>query len=676
MPPGMRIQTALLQGVFGCAVGVLAAAVPAGNVNAQALLVEALPGGTELVLVNQPLADATTLVWPEINDDEESIGRLISGRLTLAAEVERVFARAENAEPAASAPAVIVAVGGVSAAELTALLGRVLGDRSPARAVRPEAETLVEGGLDRRLGPPGSDAMLHLEVMLPPMNDRRRSSMEVLWDLIPQLLADIVPGLQSRVEGSLGVLDGRVDADFAEQTVGELRLELARFAADPRLQSDDVAEARRRLQVRRYAMLEEHPEAAERVLESWLAGGEVAVREFVFGIQSVTLASVRDAAVSWLPLHPGRAQLILPPRVFNPRFAAGPQVQRLANDLTAAILERTGTPLTVVCLRPVMVPDLDGEMTATVLARVAGELRSAQDRPGFVRVRTAPPLIEVAGPADGLGELMEQLVRAYMAVVSDRTPVVGTGDEAHRRALDLMAGLLGVTEAEDLSPAALLRPGNLALGVVATDGEAAAEALSKFWMVESANHGSANVQTLPAVPRTRVAAPGDTSALVVALEMAFGANEAVSKVVGELLASRARKLWPESRVDVLHPYVPGRSLLLLELASVGTVGQVEKSLAQQWPRLSAATNEGELAPIKARVAASTSAEISGVVGHARRCAAVAAGASRWHQPTEFELEILTVDPEIVNTALQSFSDFANLEAAGAGVLPISDLKGR
>jgi len=270
---------------------------------------------------------------------------------------------------------------------------------------------------------------------------------------------------------------------------------------------------------------------------------------------------------------------------------------------------------------------------------------------------------------------MEQLMSAYLAVISDRTPVVGAGNEAHRRALDLMAGLLGVTEAEDLSPATLLRPGNLALGVVATDAEAAAEALSKFWMVETADHASTNVQTMPTVARTRVAAPGDSSVLVVALEMAFGANEAVSKVVGELLADRARELWPESRVDVLHPYVPGRSLLLFELASVGTVDEVEQSLEEHWPRLSADTDEEELAPIRARVAAATSAEMSGVVGHARRCAAVATGASRWHQPAEFELEILTVDPEIVNTALQRFVGFEDLETVGAGVLPIGDLKG-
>ena len=675
MPPEMKVQTALLKGVLGCATAVLTAALFAGTAHAQALLVEPLPGGTVLVVVNQPLADATTLVWPQNTDNgEEAVRRLITGRLGLVADIEAALGAGGDDEEPRPAPPVIVAVCGASGEELWSLLDRLLGDHSTSPSIPGAATTLEEGGLDRRLGPQGSEAMLRLEVLLPPPGDSRRSSVEVLWELLPTLLADLVPNLQSRVEGALGVLEGGVDADFAENAVSGLRLELARLASDPALQADDVATARRRLEVRRYAVLEEHPNAAVRVLEHWLAGGEAAVREFIFGIQGVTLKSVREAAAGWLPTHPGRAQLILPPRVFNPRFAVGPQTHRMGNDLTAAILERRGAPLAVVCLRPVMVPDLDGEVTATVLARLARELRSAPSRPGYVRVRSAPPLIEVAGPADGFGELMEQLTDSYLAVATDRSPAAAAGKGARRRALDLMAGLLGVTEADDPSPATLLRPGNLALGVVANDAEAAAEALFKFWSVESADDGMTDVQNVAAVPRTRVAAPGNESVLVVALETAFGGNEAVSMVVREVLAARARDLWPEDRVEVLHPYVPGRSLLLLELGSPGTVDQVEKLVDGGWTSLTSAVDEEELAPIKRRVAASASAEMSGVAGHARRCAATAAGAARWHQPAEFELEILTVGPEIVNAVLQGFSDLATLQTTAAGTLPISDLK--
>ena len=677
MPPDMRVQTILLKGVLGVASGLLAAAFLIGDVRAQALLVERLPGGTQLVLVNQPLADATTLVWPEVSDDQQAaIGRLTVGRLTIAADVEAVLGAAEIEGSPTPVPPVIVAVGGASADELSSLLERVLGDRPAASVVIPEPSVLVEGGLDRRLGAPGSEAVLRFEILLPPPGDARRSSVEVLWDLVPQLLSETVPILQSRVEGDFGVLDGRIDAEIAEITVSDLRLQLARIASDPNLQADDVAAARRRLHVRRYAALEEHPEAAVMVMERWLSGGEEAVRELVFGIQAVTIQSVRAAAAEWLPTHPGHAQLILPPRVFNPRFAVGPQIHQLGNDLAAAILERSSAPLSVVVLRPVMVPDLDGEVTATVLARLARELRSAASRPGFVRVRTSPPLIEVAGPADGFGELLEQLTTAYIVVASDRAPVTTYGDDARRRALDLMAGLLGVTEADDPSPAALLRPGNLALGVVATDAEAAAEALGKFWAVESSGGGATDVQSVPVIPRTRAAAAGDESVLVVALETAFGGNEAVSMVLRELLETRAGALWPDSRVEVLRPYVPGRALLLVEVAADDTVDAVERAVVQKWSSLISGVGEEELEPVKRRVAAAASAEMSGVAGHARHCAATAAGASRWHQPAEFELEILTVDAEMINLILERFSDFETLETTGAGVLPITELQGR
>ena len=111
---------------------------------------------------------------------------------------------------------------------------------------------------------------------MPTPGDWRRSSVEVLWDLIPKLVGDNVGFLESRIDDQLGILEGFVDAEFAELTVSELRLQLARFASDPNLDTDDVGQARRRLQVRRHAMLEEHPEAAHQVLERWIAGGESA----------------------------------------------------------------------------------------------------------------------------------------------------------------------------------------------------------------------------------------------------------------------------------------------------------------------------------------------------------------------------------------------------------------
>ena len=672
MPPMMKVQTPVLKGVLRCATVVVATVGWTGPVNAQALLVEQLPGGAHLVVVNQPLADATTVVWPGSVEDQNGRGELIGGRLTLMADLEAALASTDDSANPTSAPSVVVAVGGASAEELSSLLSRILGGREAPAHERTRAPALVEGGLDRRLGAPGSDAVLRLEVAMPAPGDWRRSSVEVLWDLIPRLVSDRLPFLASRLDGEVGVLEGPVDAERAELDLSELRLQLARFAADPNLTADDVAEARRRLQVRRHAMLEEHPEAAHHVLDRWAAGGESAVREYIFGIQGVTLESVRDAAAEWLPLHPGRAQLILPPRVYNPRFAVGPTTHRLANDLTAAVLERSGAPLAVICLRPVMVPDLDGEVTATILARLARELRSAQSRPGYVRVRSRPPLIEVAGPSDGFGELMEQLTTAYDVVVADRGSIATQGEGARRRALDLMSGLLGITEDEDPSPASLLRPGNLALGVVAPDDEAAAEAFGKFWSADPSSIGATDVQSVPTVVRTRAAAPGSESTLVVALEMSFGGMEAISLVARELIEQRAAELWPASRVEVLAPYVPGRSLLVLVVTATGGVEEIEKTVVERWPALTAAATDVELAAVRRRVAAAASAEMSGVAGHARRCAAAAAGASRWHQPAEFELEILTVSSEIISEVLGSFASFDGLETTGAGVLPIDE----
>jgi len=670
----MKIEVTLPKGLSRCAITVALVVFSAGWTHGQALLVEELPGGTHLVVVTQPLADATSVVWPRPpGGDDPSPRVLIGGRLTLTADLESAFGAPEE-DPPAPAPPVVVAVGGATAEEIANLLERVLAGRETFGSVAAVEPALTEGGLDRRLGPPGSDARLRLEVAMPPPGDRRRSSAEVLWELLPELVSERVPHLRSRVQGQVGVLEGRVDADLAEIAVSDLRLSLARLASDPSLDADDVARARRRLEVRRLSALEEHPEAARRVYDAWVAGGEDAVRELVFGVHGVTVESVRATAASWLPTHPGRAQLILPPRVFNPRFAVGPEVLRLDNDLTAGVLERSGAPLAVVCLRPVMVPDLDGEVTATVLARLARALREADDRPGSVRVRTPPPLIEIAGPADGFGELMEQLTSAVATVTADTSPVAPGGGDSRRAALDLMADNLGITESDEPSAATLLRPGNLALGVVAPDAEAALEAIGKFW--DQSPPAGADVQSVPTALRTRAAAPGELSTVVTVLEMAFGGNEAGLLVTRELLVTRARGIWPDADVEVLASYVPGRSMLLLLVTAEGTVDEIEERVASGWRELVGDVSEAELAPVRRRVAAAASAEMSGVAGHARRVAAVVAGASRWRQPAELELEILTVPEELVSALLEGFADGDDRVTTAAGVLPIDGLEQR
>jgi hypothetical protein len=671
MRPDESVQVTRIKGVLLAALAAVLAGPP--EASAQALSVQRLPGGTDLVVVSLPLSDATTVAWPELGaDDEIETRTLVAGRLTLTADLEAAL----SGRFTESVPPVIVAVGGASPTELAAVVPRMLGDGRPAAVTSDAAERLVEGGLDRHLGSPGSEAGLRLVVPLPPAQDWRRSSAEVLWELAPALMPPSVPAMTSRVEGDRALLEGRVNAELAEIHLREIRLALARFAADPVFSEAEVAEARDRLEVRRQASLEEHPQAAERVLDRWRAGGEAAVRETLFGLRSVTLASIATTAADWLPAHPGQARLTLPPGVFNPRFATGPRPLRLANDLSAAVLERTAATMAVVCLRPVLVPDFDGDVTATVLARVARELRGSERRPGWIRVRQHPPLLEIAGPADAFGELLEQLAQARRVVAGDRNPVAAIGDGSSRRALDLMAGLVMAIPVDAPSAASLLRPGNLAIGVVVPDGEAAAEALAKFWGGGDAAADTTLVENVPPVRRTRAAAPGPESTVVVALDLGFGGGEALVRVAGELVETRLRALLPDARSRVLRPYVPGRFLLIVEVSAEGALDRVETMVRAVWPEVAADIHDDELAPVRRRAAARTSAALSGVSGHARHAAATAAGAALWRRPAELELEILALPADRVAEVLAGFASFDELEITGAGELPISEIDDR
>jgi hypothetical protein len=676
MPFDMVSQSFLCKGFLHIMVVALAVGVGVSAASAQALLVEPLEGGTVLVLVAQPLADATTLTWPRPpSDGEESPAILVAGGLTVVADVEEAFAETSVADSTAWAPPVIVAVGGAGAGDVQSVLERVLQGRQVKTRLATAAPVLVEGGLERRLGAPGSDAHLRIEVQLPPPADWRRSSVEVLWELLPGVLTDTVPSILTTVEGDLGVLEARTEAELAEMTVRRIRLALAQLSADPNLQANAVAAAASRLNVRRHAQLEEHPGAALLVLQRWSQGGEDAVRELLFGVGGVTLESVREAAATWLPKHPGRARLVLPPRVFNPRFATAPVMVRLGNDVMAGVLERSGAPLAVICLRPVLVPDLDGAVTATILARIAGELRTGNNRPGWVRVQINPPLLEAAGAADDFGELAERVAAAFRRVAEDDNPVFLVIDDARRRALGLMAARLGVVGGHDLSPMAILGSGNLAIGAVVRNAEVAEEVLQKFWAVDSTAPAT-NIQPLNGVQRSRAPAPGEDSTLVVALELPFAGNEARSLVLEGLLKSRAEVLWPEADTTIIRPFVPGRSLILFEATFRGNLDEIESLLHREWPKFTAAVGEEELAPVKRRVAAESSASMSGVAGHARRASAVAAGAAGWQQPAEFELEILTQTADSITAVVMGLATWEELETTGAGVLPIAELGSR
>ncbi len=662
MTPAMRVQGACLQYFLSFLVGVLATSAPVG---AQALRLDTLGNGTALVFVAEPLADATTVVWPS---PDGGVTEVSSGDLTLTADVESALAAEGDVPP----PAVVVAVGGVAFDDLHNLLDRVFLDRLPAALPERGNETLTEGVVERRLGSPGSDAEIRVEVDLPPPEQPTRSAVEVLWSLLPELLANDLTGVRSRMQGDRGLIEARTAPENADIDLRRLRLGLARIADNPALKAGAVEAAALRLSVRRQAFLEQHPEAAARLLELWLGGRGDAVREFLFGVDGVTLETVRIAALRWLPQHPGNTVVMLPPRVFNPRFAAPPQMLQMENGLTAAILERTGTPLSVISLRPVVVPNLDEELAATILTRLAGELRTGRVPPGWIWVDARPPQLEVAAPADAFGELSEALYEAYDTVASDQRPLGEETASARRRALRLMGGVLGVAEGTTLSPAELLRVGNLALGAVAADGETAAEALRKFWSAGERAGGAANSTAVAPVPRTREAAPGGESVLVVDLELGYAADEALLLVVAELVEARAEEAFPECAIEVLRPFVPGHRTLLLVATAQDTVEAVEDRLRASWKKVTTAAGDEELAAARRQVAARNATAFSGVTGRARYGAAVAVGEVAWRPVSELELRILSVPAEAVSDALAGFVTWEDLVTTGAGMLPIAE----
>jgi hypothetical protein len=668
MTAAMKVQGAYLQHFLVLSVATLAALPAAG----QALHTDRLGNGTELLVVAQPLASATTIAWSSEIEGELSVISVTSGDLTLVADLEATLV----ADEAVQAPPLVIAVGGASVPDLRAVLERVLDGHPPQPLRAPANEVVVEGGLERRLGHAGSEAEIRLEINLPPPSNPTRSDVQVLWDLLPEVLAKDLAGVRSRIEGERALLEAQVQSSSADSAVRQLRLGLARFSENPAVQPDKVEAAGTRLRVRRQALLEEHPQSAEVLLDLWLAGGVAAVREFLFGVDGVTAQTVRAAATTWLPQHPGNVIITLPPRAFNPRFATPPGVFALDNGLSAAVLERGGAPLAALCLRPVVVPDLDNALAATILARVARELRELEQRPGWVRVDSQPPQIQLSAAAGQFSELTEVLRVAVEQAGQDDQAIMADGGDARRRALGLMAGFLGVAEGSSLSPASLLRTGNLSLGVVAEDAEAASEAVRKFWSQGGASIDRATVGAVAPVLRTREAATGGDSVVVVALELATVTDEMLALVVAELLTSRSEDLLSDGTVEILQPFVPGHRVLLVVASAFETVDVVEELLRESWSNFVRSPSEEELAEVRRRAAAKTAAEWSGISGRACRCAAVAAGAVGWRSAADLEMTALSVPLPAVDTVLEGFTDFEDLPNTGAGLLPIVEIEDR
>jgi hypothetical protein len=317
-----------------------------------------------------------------------------------------------------------------------------------------------------------------------------------------------------------------------------------------------------------------------------------------------------------------------------------------------------------------VVPDVDGELAATVLARLAGELRVGGSVPGWIEVTTRPAALEIAAPPDGFPELVEALQRALSAIEADETPVVAEATDPRRQALRLVSGLLGLGATDRLIPYDLLRPANLAVGAVVPDAEAGVEALQKLLAFQPR---PAQVGTLPERPRTRIAVAGSRSCMVAVVDLGAVVDDPTVAVIQRLLAERARDAFPAAVTEVVEPMVPGRRVLLVLVEADATLDQLEDRITERWASLLAPTDEDELAPLRRRAAAEELARFSGATGSARRCAALAAGARRWQPATEIEMAILGVDPTRVDAFLDPSRELEAVETVGAGVLPIPDV---
>ncbi len=633
---------------------------------AQALHVERLPNGTTLVVVAEPNATATSVAWPETGENGSRVRSVSGGELTVTAAITEALG---GAPP----PPLLAAVGAVQVAELRTLAEGLMGGAAPARisaAVAPAPP--AEGGVERRLAAPGAESALALTLPLPAPGDWRRPALEVLGEALPELLAREAPELRTTRAADTVTLETAVDPELGELQLARLRLALERLGSDPEIDAGPLEAARTRLMVRRRVELESQPAAARRLVELWRDGGLDAVRRFLFGLDGVTPELVREAARDWLPEHPGAAVLSLPPRVFNPRFAPGPQQVRLDNDLAAAVLERPATSLAALCLQPVLTTDLDGEVAATVLARIARALRADPAAPGWVDVEADPARLELAAAPDGLDELLEALARALDTVGSDTTPVSSSSAEPRRRAVDLMAGLLGV--GGELSPATLLRPANLAVGVVGPDGEAAAEALTKF--LGGLPGGSAPLESRPlGAEEHRAAVPGKASALALALPFDT-LDDAAQAVLKLLLEERGGALLPGCRVEVLAPLVPGRRVLVMVVSAPGPLDALEKTVRGAWKRWLGPVDEAELEPVRRRAAAAAAVAVSGAVGQAGAMAQLAAGTAGWRPAVDRQMALLGADPAAISQAMAAVPELKDLESTGAGPLPAATLPQR
>lgn len=629
---------------------------------AQALSAEKLSNGTELLLITRPLAELDALCFSDARA-EGGARCLIAPELLFASVIEEEFSEGP-------APKGVVIMAGAGQRGIVDRLRALLTNRPPAQGSMPApAAPRSEGSVERRLVPPGAASKIELEIPLPDAADPRRSAMEVIWELLPGKLAKEFPGIRARTRASSGILELEVDGESAELRLSALRLALTRLAADPSIRAEAVAAEAHRLQVARMAHLEAPESAGREILRRWEESGADAVREYLFGLKSVDLPLILEAMQSWLRVHPGRAIISLPPRIFQPRFAPGPLVKTLDNNVSVAVLERPQVGLSALVLRPILLSGIGGDAEAVVLARVGGALRSGGLPLPSVEVQTDPPRLELVAEADNFALLCEALQRALSEVASDTNPIAGSL-ESRDRSLQLLGRILGLNSGEDLSAADILAPGNIALGALAPDAETAIEALQKFGVGGEKAPDQLLSTTIESAFRHREAASGSTSAVAAAVPLEAGWP--VPQFIRTLFEERSAEIWPEARVRVLEPLIPGRRFLVLVVEADGPGAELEQRVREKMEALAAPVDEETLPALRREVVLEETRRVSGIIGRARLCSEIAAGAAEWRAPTRQEMRIMGAEPDEINQELEKIRLLTEIEWTTVGPMALNE----
>jgi len=626
----------------------------------QALSVRSLSNGTELILITRPLAELDA-ACRSTADPAQSTRCVTAPELLFASILEADL----QEDPA---PPCVLVLAGVGQRGILDRLEDLLSGKEQIAPRRSSPQPPdAEGGIERRLTAPGSPSKIRLDIPLPEAADPRRPAMETLWAMLPHLLKKEFPGIRAGYRASKAFLEIEVDGETAETRLSALRLALARLAADPSLKSDDILATAHRLQVARMAGLEDPEQAGKEILGLWREGGVDAVRQYLFGLKSVDPPLIVESLRSWLSLHPGHALISLPPRIFQPRFAPGPRVETLENNLSAAVLERPQVGLSALVLRPIFLSGIGGDAEALVLARVAAAIRSGGLPVPSIAVRNDPPRLEMVGDADDFALLCEALQRALAEVAKDRNPVAGSLEPGDR-ALTMLGELLGLNTGNEPSAADILAPGNLAVGGLAPDAETAMEALRKFGVGGEKRKDQLLSSSLVAAPRHRQAAAGTHSAVAVGVE--FSASWPLPSFLEVLMRIRAAEAWPEAESRILRPLIPGKQELVLLIEAEQPGRSLEDSVREAFNTLFRPVEEENMSLLRRRVALEETQDVSGIIGRARSCAAVGAAEAGWRAPGGQQMQIMSLEVENLNRLLGELKAGARIEWATVGPMDL------